>query len=790
MPANLLAASCIILLVHYLPCELCAVLASISKAEILEQLSNKLRSGRVLPLYRIPVRHWNVRDKSTIAAAQSFLQLNAPLIVRSSSADEDLNYRSNAGVHQSIKNICTWSDLVGAIDKVIASYKKPSDGDEVLLQPLARNVKASGVVMTRDPETSSPYFIIEYSTSEDTSLVTSGVGQVRTLILINPISPTVPEVLRSLLPAVEEIVSLFGDAGVDIEFAVTSDSVIIFQCRPITSIQSTSTSIPRQALLARATAVAERIKASLTSEPAGCRGRTVFGVMPDWNPAEMIGLKPRALALSLYEFLITDCVWSQARAAYGYANLGHYPLLSVFGGTPFVDVRASCASFVPASIPNSLMREIVDASIERLRRNPDLFDKLEFAVIPTCYTPSLETASHSDWGIGDEANWQTYIDALQKLTRDIVRPGGLFESDLAKVDALGATISVRQRRLADLNPILVALQGIDEVRSIGTPYFARVARASFIATALIKSLEKECGPDCCYEHLLPPVQTVASTIAYDFQELSQSDFLERHGHIRPGTYDVRISRYDEEPEKYFDWKKKLRASGSKPTPTSPYDYALADRCLKSSRLEIDLDSLVTFAQRAIAARESAKYHFTRLLSDALHVLTRYVMNNGLSRDELSFVSLSDLRQAAAHENLNELSRIASNRRSQWEDDTLIRLPALITSSEDPFAFDQGANPNFITREIAEGPVTTTEAANLHNSIILLESADPGFDWIFARGIAGFITAYGGENSHMAIRAREFGMPAVIGVGETHFRRLKSAHSLRLDCSSRVIEVLS
>ena len=50
--------------------------------------------------------------------------------------------------------------------------------------------------------------------------------------------------------------------------------------------------------------------------------------------------------------------------------------------------------------------------------------------------------------------------------------------------------------------------------------------------------------------------------------------------------------------------------------------------------------------------------------------------------------------------------------------------------------------------------------------MLLPNADPGFDWIFSRNIAGFVTAYGGVNSHMAVRASELGLPAVIGAGET------------------------
>ena len=43
--------------------------------------------------------------------------------------------------------------------------------------------------------------------------------------------------------------------------------------------------------------------------------------MPDWDPAEIIGTKPRPLALSMYRELITDHVWSKNRTNYGYKNV-------------------------------------------------------------------------------------------------------------------------------------------------------------------------------------------------------------------------------------------------------------------------------------------------------------------------------------------------------------------------------------------------------------------------------------------------------------------------------------
>ena len=88
-------------------------------------------------------------------------------------------------------------------------------------------------------------------------------------------------------------------------------------------------------------------------------------------------------------------------------------------------------------------------------------------------------------------------------------------------------------------------------------------------------------------------------------------------------------------------------------------------------------------------------------------------------------------------------------------------------------------------------VTSYEVRDqLAGSIVCIPSADPGFDWLFAYPIAGLITAWGGANSHMAIRAGELGIPAVIGTGEVRFRAWSSAHRLHIDCAGRRVAVLT
>jgi phosphohistidine swiveling domain-containing protein len=124
----------------------------------------------------------------------------------------------------------------------------------------------------------------------------------------------------------------------------------------------------------------------------------------------------------------------------------------------------------------------------------------------------------------------------------------------------------------------------------------------------------------------------------------------------------------------------------------------------------------------------------------------------------------------------------------------IRLPQVLFDEAGvhvvPF---QVSHPNFITHKTITAVCTCLlagqAAPGLKGKIVLIESADPGFDWIFAQQIGGLITKYGGANSHMAIRCAEFGIPAAIGCGEQRFEVLMSANQILLDCAAGLINPL-
>jgi phosphohistidine swiveling domain-containing protein len=292
------------------------------------------------------------------------------------------------------------------------------------------------------------------------------------------------------------------------------------------------------------------------------------------------------------------------------------------------------------------------------------------------------------------------------------------------------------------------------------------------------------------------VDTVGSRIGQDFAQLPKADFLARYGHLRPGTYDILSPRYDEAPDLYFDWSNARPAATELPRFTlSIEQLRVIEQLLKEHELEIDALSLIEFIKAGIEGREYAKFVFTRSLSDALSLIKQLGEEHGLSQEDCAFLDYDVIRtlyseSGSVRETL--LQSVARGRERHALTRNLV-LPPIIASPDEVFAFHlPPSQPNFITQKKVTAPVASVSdpPESFAGRILFVPSADPGFDWIFTRDISGFVTQYGGANSHMAIRAGEMGIPAVIGAGEALFRQWQTARQLCLDCSNQKVMLIA
>jgi phosphohistidine swiveling domain-containing protein len=148
--------------------------------------------------------------------------------------------------------------------------------------------------------------------------------------------------------------------------------------------------------------------------------------------------------------------------------------------------------------------------------------------------------------------------------------------------------------------------------------------------------------------------------------------------------------------------------------------------------------------------------------------------------------------ASACDRRDVLARSIEQGKQRYATTSQIALPPLITAAREVWEFERlPSEPNYITqRRVVAAVCRHDQRDHLVGSIVMIKNADPGFDWLFAHPIAGLVTAYGGVNSHMAIRANELGLPAVIGAGEVLFEKWSKARRLDIDCANRRVEVVA
>jgi hypothetical protein len=56
-----------------------------------------------------------------------------------------------------------------------------------------------------------------------------------------------------------------------------------------------------------------------------------------------------------------------------------------FAGTPYIDLRVDLNSFLPADLNKNISKKLINFFIDKLKKNPELHDKIEFELINTCF---------------------------------------------------------------------------------------------------------------------------------------------------------------------------------------------------------------------------------------------------------------------------------------------------------------------------------------------------------------------------------------------------------------------
>ncbi len=819
-----------------------------TKAETLERLRVGIQSARVLPQQVVRVDEWRVDPSAVLDRVRH--AFSGSVAVRSSALNEDTEHASLAGNYESVLDVPVTDDaaISSAIERVCESYSRKdgsvSAGDaeiganQILIQPMLHGVTLSGVAFTADLETGAPYYTINYDRSGSTESITSGNGAGhRTLVYYKhamdlPVDPELAAVVQTL----REIELLTGYSSLDVEFAVRgpeaappaegappaeaappaegaspAPEVVIFQVRPIAAhkerLRVSADDVGRE--LAH---VARYLELDREDRTVLSGGTCAWGVMPDWNPAEIIGINPRPLAFSLYRAIITDDVWGRSRVECGYRSTRPRPGIVDFAGKPYVDIRMSFTSFTPAALPDNLADLIVEGAVNHLLAHPELHDKVEFSVMPTVFDLDFDSVLDSiaergaERGDGGQPTALTrddraaILEAYRALTDRIVSSRGIsVAAELTRIERLTArrervSGALSEGRIAPAAALSVLL---DDCREFGTLPFSNLARFAFVGIIQLKALVRRVllSQDRV-DSFLASIQTVAKEFVHDLATMDRDGLVTRYGHLRPGTYDITSPAYHEAFDRYVDLDHRPESEPLPRFDLTPDENDRISRDLSRAGFSIDAQQLFAFVRAAVQGRERGKFEFTRNLSLAIDLISDLAEREGLSREEASYLTLDEIMVLAGGSRPSGLAKlwrsIVERRTSRHLVTTAIKFPPVISRPADLTCFEiSDESPNYITRKALAAPVHVLHGMDfgIEGSIVLIEHADPGFDWIFSHGIAALVTRFGGANSHMAIRCAEFEIPAAIGCGEAIFDRLSRARTARIDCAARRLEVI-
>ena len=571
-----------------------------------------------------------------------------------------------------------------------------------------------------------------------------------------------------------------------------NETLYLLQVRPLVKSNiNLFNALPQDAL----TRLQKRLTSFLKKTPNVLGDRAIFGVMPDWNPAEIIGLRPKRLALSLYKEIVTDNIWAYQRDNYGYKALHSHPLMHSFLGIPYIDVRASFNSFIPKDLDSKIASKLANYYLQRLDSNPQFHDKVEFEIVFSCYDFNTPNSLTTLLNHGFNSNEIKRLEfALLELTNQIINTkNGYYTKDLEKVAKLQDSFTkIKNSDYSLIDKIYWSLQ---ECKRLGTLPFAGIARAGFVAVLMLNSLvsigflsEDEKN---AFLHTLNTISKQLAESSMNLNAENKAAFLEKFGHLRAGSYDILSPRYDEDFERYFNLDKLHEIAQHTPFSLSTDRLEKLDRILKEHGLKIDSTEFFHFLKIAIEGREYAKFEFSKLLSYTLVLIGELGEHYGISKEDMAHLDIHDILSLYASlyskSPKQKLLDSISRHKEEYNLTLAIKLPPLITTKEQIFAFQtQQVMPNFITQKSITALKALHTDSNLEGKIVLIYAADPGFDYLFTKNIAGFITCYGGANSHMAIRASEQNMPAVIGVGEEQYQKYCKAERIMIDCQSEQI----
>lgn len=763
-----------------------------------------------------------------------------PVAVRSSATAEDLPGFSFAGQQDTFLEVATTDELLTRIgecwsslwsERAISYRQRNAIGHDVSLAVVVQQMvdaDASGVLFTANPRTGRrDEMVVEAVTGLGEDLVSGRVtpqefaldgatGEIRSRQVVGSAptpatgsaTPLTCERLRELAALGRRVVEIYGEP-MDIEWARLGDELFILQARPLTSLYPLPPPNARphdepevwfsfgafQGLLEPITPLGQDTIRVLLAGAAGIVGRRV-----DWRTSRFV--QPAGERL----WLRTDSLL-RSRAT-----------------------RALAFRFLPYVEPS------VAAILQRLADEPGL-RPTRVAPPPGVAAPlaaRLVRIGARTRAAGARAARARLDEACERVvadTRADVERARAKDSPQERLSALAEAVdAVAERAFPTLLPAFAPIMGPSMVllhRLRGVAATTDLADADALALSVMRSLPGNVTTemdlrlsDAAQEIRADPASaaTFADATAEELAkryragelpEVAQRElaaFLRDYGMRGVAEIDLGARRWRDDPTPVLHT---LTAYLSMPTETLPraIHQAGAKEAERSIR-RIALAASPRKAQRVrrwagtiramAGARETPKFTIVRcfgLLREGLDASAAELVDAGRLEhvSDIAFLRLDELPRAF----LSDWRPVVRARQATWAAEARRgQVPRVLL--EDGRAFFEGIGAGSgdlagmgVSPGVAEGevrvvrdPRTTTLRPG---EILVCQGTDPAWTPLFLVA-AGLVTEVGGLMTHGSVVAREYGIPAVVGVHEAT-TGLRDGQRIRIDGTSGVIELL-
>jgi pyruvate,water dikinase len=723
---------------------------------------------------------WVITAGDDISQLIEFLQPspNNPLVVRSSALEEDSLQTSAAGIYVSFLTITDSVSLQQAILKCFDSYHSaiaqdyranhqiPDKGMAVIVQKQINGL-FSGVAFSRNPVNQLQDCVcIESVIGQGLQLVSGEVTPEQYQVYfpdetVSGQGETPREIIKQIAQIAREIERVNHGIPQDLEWTYDGKQLWLLQTRPITNLQPLWTrKIAAEVIPGVIRPLTWSINQPLTCGVWGDIFRLVLG-----KKADELDFKQTATL--------------------------HYHR-AYFNATLLAEI------FLLMGLPPESLDFLTRGS--KFTKPPLGATFTNLAGLWRLWQRELNLVKdfaqdyHQDFALILAELKETNFDnlSLQQLLTQI--DNILLSLEKATYYSILAPLSYGLRQaIFQVNPNNLDNQNTPEIASLNTLQKIAIDTRNLLSEDQLKVLELE-NSDTFFTHLAK--SRAGETVA----NLLQS-WLQEYGYLSEVATDISIPRWQEDPSSV---RKMLTQFMVNPVRTNNLKTITKTSVKKQTWQEKNVQTRLNLKGKVTATYSQllAYLRYSFLAIEKLLIEQQLLSKEG----DIFFLKLTEIRNSIQETNpLLNLKELTQTRKLQWQKDSKIKqIPYLIygnfplidlTADSLPISSDHSFQGIPASAGIVEGKIkvirSLTEMNNIQidrNTIIVVPYTDSGWSPLLAQA-GGLIAEVGGQLSHGAIIAREYGIPAVMDIHHAT-DIFQDNQQVRIDGQKGTIEILS